>query len=114
MSRSPTTVVNLKGHRDDPEYADVVYVGRAMHRGGWHLDASPFASPYRPGVDGSRGQVIEKYRAWLLEQPHLLARLPELRGRRLGCWCSPLPCHAQVLADLADKDAGIGARPDPE
>lgn len=37
-----TTVVSLKGHRDDPAYADVVYVGRAMHRGGWHLDASSF------------------------------------------------------------------------
>lgn len=30
MNTPPTTVVNLKGHRDDPEYADVVYVGRAM------------------------------------------------------------------------------------
>jgi len=35
-----TTVVNLKGHRDDPDVADVVYVGRAMHRGGWRLPAS--------------------------------------------------------------------------
>ena len=26
----PTTVVNLKGHRDDPDYADVAYVGRAV------------------------------------------------------------------------------------
>jgi hypothetical protein len=103
MNTPSTTVVNLKGHRDDPAYVDVVYVGRAMHRGGWRLEASPFASPYRPGADGSREQVVEKYRAWLLGQPHLLARLPELRGRRLGCWCAPLPCHAQVLAELADK-----------
>lgn len=97
-----TTVVNLKGHRDDPAFADVVYVGRAMHRGGWHLPASPFASPFRPGVDGTRSEVLEKYRTWLLDQPSLLARLPELRGKRLGCWCVPLPCHAQVLAELAD------------
>lgn len=44
-----TTVVNLKGHRGDPDYGDVVYVGRAMHRGGWHLAAAPLASPFRPG-----------------------------------------------------------------
>jgi hypothetical protein len=44
----PTTVVNLKGHRDDPAYADVVYVGRAMHRGGWHLAGSKLASPSAP------------------------------------------------------------------
>jgi hypothetical protein len=37
---SATTVVNLKGHRDDPVFADVVYVDRAMQRGGWHLPAA--------------------------------------------------------------------------
>jgi hypothetical protein len=100
-----TTVVNLKGHRDDPDYADVVYVGRAMHRGGWKLAASPLACPYRPGPDGSREEVLAKYRAYLLDRPDLLAMLPALRGRRLGCWCVPLPCHAQVIAELADRGA---------
>ncbi|MGW7245549.1 DUF4326 domain-containing protein [Streptomyces decoyicus] len=98
-----TTVVNLKGHRDDPEYADVIYVGRAMNRGGWHLKASPLASPFRPGADGSRAEVLAKYRAYLLERPDLLALLPELRGHRLGCWCLPEPCHAQVIAEIADS-----------
>jgi hypothetical protein len=100
-----TTVVNLKGHRDDPAYADVFYVGRAMHRGGWHLEGSPLASPYRPGPDGTREEVLAKYREYLLSRPDLLALLPDLRGRRLGCWCVPEPCHAQVLAELADSGA---------
>ncbi|MFD9700054.1 DUF4326 domain-containing protein [Lentzea sp. NPDC059081] len=98
------TVVNLKGHRDDPDHTDVVYVGRAMYRGGWHLAASPFANPFRPGVDGTREEVVVRYRAWLLDRPDLPARLPELRGRRLGCWCAPLPCHAEVLAELANRE----------
>ncbi|MCX5214429.1 DUF4326 domain-containing protein [Kitasatospora sp. NBC_00240] len=102
MTAGRTTVVNLKGHRDDPDYADVVYVGRAMHRGGWHLAGSPFSSPFRPGRDGTRAEVVARYRAWLLEQPELLAKVPELRGHRLGCWCVPELCHAQVLAELAD------------
>jgi hypothetical protein len=97
-----TTVVNLKGHRDDPDFSDVVYVGRALHRGGWHLAASPLASPFRPGPDGSREEVVAKYREYLLGRPDLLAMLPGLRGRRLGCWCAPLPCHAMVIAELAD------------
>ncbi|WUD76910.1 DUF4326 domain-containing protein [Streptomyces sp. NBC_00510] len=97
-----TTVVNLKGHRDDPAYADVVYVGRPTHRGGWHLAGSPLASPYRPGPDGTRQEVLDKYREHLLGRPDLLAMLPALRGRRLGCWCLPEPCHAQVIAELAD------------
>jgi len=100
---NPTTVVNLKGHRDDPAYADVVYVGRAMHRGGWHLDASPLACPFRPGRDGARAEVVARYRAYLLRREDLLALLPGLRGRRLGCWCVPEPCHAEVIAELADS-----------
>lgn len=98
----PTTVVNLKGHRGDPEYADVVYVGRPMHRGGWHLADSELASPFRPGPDGTREEVLAKYREHLLSRPDLLALLPDLRGKRLGCWCVPELCHAQVIAEIAD------------
>ncbi|MFE0422554.1 DUF4326 domain-containing protein [Streptomyces sp. NPDC058953] len=105
-ARPATTVVNLKGHRGDPAYADVVYVGRAMNRGGWHLKGSPLASPFRPGPDGTRDDVVTAYRAHLLSRPDLLALLPPLRGRRLGCWCVPEKCHAEVVAELAD--AGYG------
>ncbi|HUO40713.1 MAG TPA: DUF4326 domain-containing protein [Mycobacterium sp.] len=101
MSR--TTVVNLKGHRDDPEYADVVYVGRAMTRGGWRLPKSPLASPFIAARDGTREEVVAKYRTYLLSRPDLLALLPDLRGRRLGCWCVPLPCHGEVIAEIADS-----------
>ncbi len=80
----------------------MVYVGRAMHRGGWKLPGSPLANPFRPGRDGSRAEVVAKYRDYLLARPELLALLPEVRGRRLGCWCVPLPCHAEVIAELAD------------
>jgi hypothetical protein len=92
-------VVNL---RRDP-LGDTVYVGRANPRRG--LAGSAFANPYRVDVDGTRADVIEKYRRWLLDQPALLDRLHELRGRRLACWCSPAACHADVLAELVDADA---------
>ncbi|MFJ6568279.1 DUF4326 domain-containing protein [Streptomyces sp. NPDC091292] len=105
MKPGRTTVVNLKGHRDDPAYGDVVYVGRPMHRGGWHLAGSPLYCPYRPGRDGTREEVVTRYRAYLLSHPELLTLLPDLRGHRLGCWCVPLRCHAEVIAELAD--AGV-------
>lgn len=101
-----TTVVNLKGHRDDAGFADVVYVGRVMNRGGWRLAGSPLANPFRPGRDGTRAEVMDRYREYLLSRPDLVALLPGLRGRRLGCWCAPEPCHAAVIAELAD--AGVG------
>ncbi|WP_290055846.1 DUF4326 domain-containing protein [Amycolatopsis solani] len=58
------------------------------------------AGPTRP--DGSREAVVAKYREHLLSRPDVLALLPALRGRRLGCWCDPEACHAQVIAELAD------------
>jgi hypothetical protein len=100
-----TTVVNLKGRGREnggacPE--GVVYIGRAMHRGGWRLPGSEWANPYRIGRDGTREEVIALFREYLLENPELRAALPELRGKVLGCWCVPLACHGQVLAALAD------------
>ena len=33
----------------------------------------------------------------------ILARLPELRGKNLACWCAPgSPCHADVLLEMAN------------
>ena len=35
----------------------------------------------------------------------LLARLPELRGKNLGCWCPPgKECHADVLLEIANRE----------
>ena len=72
-------------------------------RTGGHLDGSKPAGPCRPGPDGTREDVVARYREYLLSRPDLLDLLPELRGRRLGCWCVPELCHAQVIAELADN-----------
>lgn len=89
--------------RDRGQHGSVTYVGRAMPRQG--LAGSPFANPYRVDVDGTRADVVEKYRSWLLNQPTLLDRLRELRGRTLACWCHSQPCHADVLIELVTADA---------
>jgi hypothetical protein len=104
-----TRVVNLKGRvRENggacPE--GVLYIGRAMSRGGWRLPGSDWANPYRIGRDGTREEVIARYREYVLENPELRAALPELRGRVLGCWCVPLACHGEVLAELAEAPPG--------
>jgi hypothetical protein len=46
--------------------------------------------------------VVARYREYLLSRPDLMALLPGLRGKRLGCWCAPEPGHAEVIAELAD------------
>lgn len=70
-----------------------VYIGRP----------SKWGNPFVIGRDGTRAQVIEKYRAWLTGNKVLMADLPALRGKRLGCYCKPKPCHGDVLAELADQ-----------
>ena len=41
--------------------------------------------PFVIGRDGSRDEVIAKYRAWIVRQPALMAALHELPGKDLVC-----------------------------
>ena len=47
----------------------------------------------------SRGIRVVSIAPGLFDTP-LLAALPELQGKVLGCWCAPLPCHGDVLVEL--------------
>ena len=69
-----------------------VYIGRP----------SDWGNPFSIGRDGSREDVIRKHREWLIQQTHLMARLHELKGKTLGCWCSPNACHGDTLSELAN------------
>ena len=110
-----TVVVHLKRKNGVEVESCDVYVGRAMYQGGWRLPASKWANPFRVGRDGDRAEVLRKYEAHVRADPGLMAALPELRGRRLGCWCvgprclecggprgrcAHLSCHAEVLVRL--------------
>lgn len=93
----PTLVVNI---RYGTRYYDV-YVGRGSKWG------NPFS--HRPSrVAGTiyvkdRAEAVRRHAEWIRTQPQLLAAIPELRGKILGCHCGENdPCHAKTLADLAD------------
>lgn len=94
-----------------------VYVGRGSHWG----------NPYRVTEQQEPRVAADKYRDLFEGRPsrsrHLLlriasdgkargelhwsdmrARLGELRGKDLACWCAlDAPCHADVLLELANK-----------
>lgn len=99
-----TTVVNV---RTDDTYT--VYIGRAVPRR--RLAASKWANPFKIGPDGTRDEVIARYRAYLLARPDLVADVGSLQGQRLGCWCAPEACHGDVLAELAERHAKRGPLP---
>jgi hypothetical protein len=75
-----------------------VYVGRTAKWGG-----TKWGNPFKIGRDGSRDQVIAKYRAWIVRQTELMDALDELRGKDLACHCAPERCHADVLLELANQ-----------
>lgn len=71
----------------------------------------PWGNPYRlaPGAgEAERAQAIDAYARHLDRSPELLARLPELRGKALGCYCAPLACHGDVVAARVNA---LGAEP---
>ena len=73
---------------------DAVYVGRP----------SKWGNPFKIGRDSDRDGVIAKYADWLdCMVFNNRLNLNELMGKDLVCWCSPLPCHADVLLELANK-----------
>jgi hypothetical protein len=82
-----TTVVNLKEDHYD------VRIDRKTKWG----------NPFVVGRDGTREECIQQFEHWIVEQKYLMDALSELKGKRLGCWCSPQACHGHVLARLADS-----------
>lgn len=69
-----------------------VYIGRP----------SKWGNPFVIGKDGTREEVILKFFEWFIQQPELMAEVHTLRGKTLGCFCSPQMCHGNVLAELAE------------
>lgn len=99
VSARPIIIVN-KHHGKSGEY-----IGRG----------SPLGNPFVIGKDGSREQVIAKYRVWLNEQimrknPVVLDELNRLgnkaideKGLALQCFCYPKPCHGEIIKEKLVK-----------
>ena len=84
--------VNLRSSQYD------VYIGRAGKgkNGYW-------GNPFLLGKDGNREEVLETYRAWfnkrVIADLQFKLKLEQLKGKRLGCFCSPQLCHGDVIAE---------------
>ena len=93
----PTTVVRIRRSEGRVVQDCDTYIGRAWNQGGWRLLQSPWHNPFPVSRYGA--EAIPLYRQYILTSP-LRFRLEELRGKRLGCWCSPQPCHGDILLEL--------------
>lgn len=84
----------------------------------------PFGNPFtfKAAEDAgfTRKGAVSAFEDWLAGNPWacgadrfedrrqaILARMPELRGKNLACWCRlDAPCHADVLLRLANAGEG--------
>jgi hypothetical protein len=92
-----------------------VYIGRPdanpKGRGGKPASGHPrwgWGNPFSMGGGASRGSVIRQYTNWIMapERSNLRAEARrELRGKTLGCFCTPLSCHGHMLALIANTDS---------
>lgn len=90
----------LNKRQDNSQYPDRVYVGRPTILG----------NPFTVAKHG-HGTAIARFRQWLglqwesknrvvVGELFRLARKYEETGElQLECWCSPKPCHAEVIAE---------------
>jgi Domain of unknown function (DUF4326) len=103
-----TKVVHCKKEKYD------IYIGRP----------SPFGNPWSHKSGNiaqftvtTRKEAIDNFEKWIRgtgfvevlqdQRQYIWNHLYELKDKTLGCWCSPAPCHGQVLikiiGELFDK-----------
>ena len=101
-------VVNLRDYRLDGRTIlpdDVVRVDRLTRWGNPYRIGRALAREGRTVVD--REGALAAYRGWLTARLAAdPAFLQPLRGKRLACWCAPLPCHADVIVELLEARGG--------
>ena len=82
-----TTVVNLRLEPFD------VYIGRPGrgHEG-------YFGNPIRERTAAGMERFRDYFTKRVARDPEFRRRVLALRGKRLGCFCKPGPCHGDVIA----------------
>lgn len=97
------------------ENPDNIYIGRGgivfIDKQRFPKQSSEFANPFKIGKDGTRDEVLAKYEKYITEKLEkdnfFQQRLVRLKGKNLGCWCHPEPCHGDILLKLIENYAAV-------
>jgi len=88
-----TKIVNKFHHPYD------TYIGRG----------SLWGNQFVIGKDGSREEVIAKYKVWFYQKlktdETFRKETLKLKNRTLGCFCKPKPCHGDIICEFLNSDA---------
>jgi len=87
---SKTTVVNKSFEGCD------VYIGRP----------SMFGNPFKMNNNTTREEAISLFKEYfykrLEEDENFKAAVLDLKGKVLGCFCKPSPCHGDVIVEYLE------------
>ena len=92
-------VINIKNYKKD----DYIYVGRPSKWG------NPYSSKDSKLAElvSDREESLSKYRKYIIENPslvdELISEMNEKLITKLGCWCKPMDCHADILVELINE-----------
>lgn len=107
--RVQTTLVNIRNAPSIKRDHNYVYIGRG----------SPYGNPFSHVADSkypvirvkTREEAIAAYRVWINSDTEMIGwtkptheQIMALRGRKLGCYCDPLPCHGEPLIDYIEAE----------
>jgi|APCry1669192806_1035432.scaffolds.fasta_scaffold180394_2 hypothetical protein len=98
-----TTVVNIRKKKGKKRPHCDVLIDRTTPFGNRH--AIGFCSVCNKVHD--RKEAIAEYK----KDFYICLTIPEFRdsvlamkGKKLGCWCKPLPCHGDVIVEYLEKE----------
>jgi len=78
-----------------------IYIGRPSEWGNPFSHKENTIARFRVN---SLDEALASYENWVYSQPELILKIrKELKGKILGCWCSPSRCHGDILAHIANS-----------
>jgi hypothetical protein len=88
-----TLVVNVSKCKD----RDVKYIGRP----------SVFGNPFWMKDESKRDDVVDKHVEYFMlrvsKDAEFRSKVMQLKGHKLGCYCTPKRCHGDIIAHWIDS-----------
>lgn len=97
-----TIVANFRVHPNLIQWATDAFLFERIDR------RTEWGNPFEMPGDGDRETVIRSYsEGYWPRKFGLHDRVAELRGKALGCWCAPEPCHGDLLKEKAEAHGDL-------
>lgn len=119
MDKNKTNVVDVHVNNIRPKFKNLkewmgdqnnIYIGRGgivfIDKQRFPKEDSIWCNPYKINSENNREKVLKLYEKYIREKikkENLNSKLLELKGKNLGCWCKPEPCHGDILVKLIEE-----------